>query len=120
MNGLSATLWVALGSALGGVARYWATIAGNRLFGPEFPWSTIAINVTGSLIIGIVAARTPSDATRLFVMVGVCGGFTTFSAFSLQTLSLLQQGAALKALANILVSVLLCVAASWAGWRLAT
>lgn len=120
MSSLLASFWVALGSALGGLSRYWLTIAGNRLMGAEFPWSTIAINVAGSLIIGVVAARTPSEAARLFIMVGVCGGFTTFSAFSLQTLTLLQEGAMLKALANALLSVFLCVAATWAGWRLAT
>ena len=120
MTTLSPYFWVALGSALGGVARYWFTMAGARLFGAEFPWSTIAINVLGSLVIGIVAARTPSDAVRLFVMVGICGGFTTFSAFSLQTLALLQEGHAIKALANVLLSVLLCLAATWAGWRLAS
>jgi CrcB protein len=113
-------LWVALGSAIGGVARYWFTGVGARLMGASFPWGTIVINIVGSLVIGMVAARTPSDATRLFVMVGICGGFTTFSAFSLQTLVLLQEGSPGRALANVLLSVLLCVAATWAGWRLAS
>jgi len=120
MSSLAPYLWVALGSAIGGVARYWATLAANQWLGAAFPWGTILINVSGSLIIGAVAARAPSDAVRLFVMVGICGGFTTFSAFSLQTLVLLQQGAPLRALANVLLSVLLCVLACWAGWRLAS
>jgi CrcB protein len=120
MAALSSYLWVALGSALGGVARYWLTLAADRLVGAGFPWGTIAINVLGSLIIGIVAARSPGYATRLFVMIGICGGFTTFSAFSLQTLALLQEGQPLKALANVMLSVLLCLAATWAGWRLAS
>jgi CrcB protein len=118
MAALSSYFWVALGSALGGVARYWFTMVANRLVGADFPWSTIAINVLGSLVIGMVAARSPSDAARLFVAVGICGGFTTFSAFSLQTLALLQEGQPIKALANVLLSVLLCLAATWAGWRL--
>ena len=120
MSQLLASFWVALGSALGGLSRYWLTIVGNRLLGAEFPWSTIAINVAGSLVIGVFAARSPSETTRLFVMIGLCGGFPTFSAFSLQTLTLLQEGAILKAMANVLLSVFLCVAATWTGWRLAT
>ncbi len=120
MTQLSPYLWVAFGSALGGMARYWFTAVGAQLMGASFPWSTIVINVVGSLVIGAVAARTPSDAVRLFVMVGICGGFTTFSAFSLQTLVLLQEGSPGRAFANVLVSVLLCVAATWAGWRLAS
>jgi fluoride exporter len=120
MTTLSSSVWVALGSALGGVARYWFTTVTNQMVGADFPWSTIAINVLGSLVIGMVAARSPSDAVRLFVMVGICGGFTTFSAFSLQTFALLQEGQPFKALANVLLSVLVCLAATWAGWRLAS
>ena len=119
MNAVLPYFWVALGSAIGGVARYWFTGFGNRLMGADFPWSTIIINIVGSVVIGMVAARAPSDATRLFVMVGICGGFTTFSAFSLQTLTLLQQGEIARALANVLLSVLLCVLACWVGWRIA-
>jgi CrcB protein len=111
-------LWVGLGSALGGMARHWMTIAMIRLAGPEFPWGTILINVSGSFIIGLFASLTgvdgrfevPSDG-RAFVMVGLCGGFTTFSAFSLQTLDLARDGRWGLALANTLLSVLLCLAA---------
>jgi CrcB protein len=120
MTTLSAYFWVALGSALGGVARYWVTMVANRLVSEEFPWGTIAINVLGSLVIGMVAARSPTEAIRLFVIVGICGGFTTFSAFSMQTFALLQEGQPLKALANALLSVLICLAATWVGWRLAS
>jgi CrcB protein len=120
MTTLTSYFWVALGSALGGVARFWLTMITERLVGSGFPWATVTINVLGSLVIGAVAARDPDDIARLFVMTGICGGFTTFSAFSLQTLALLQAGQPLKALANILLSVLLCLAACWAGWRLAS
>lgn len=111
-------LWVGLGSALGGMARHGMTIGMIRLVGPEFPWATILINVAGSFIIGFFATLTgidgrfeaPSDA-RAFVMVGLCGGFTTFSAFSLQTLDLARDGRWGLAAANIALSLLLCLAA---------
>src|SRR4051812_11693009 len=92
---MQAALLVALGSALGGVARYWCSNLAAALFGAAFPWGTLIINVAGSFVIGLFNVislpggriEEPFDA-RLFVMVGVCGGFTTFSSFSLQTLSL--------------------------------
>ncbi len=118
--------WVALGSALGGVARYWCTGLVAARFGDAFPWGTIGINVLGSLVIGFFATLTAIDGrlpvgadARLFVMVGLCGGFTTFSAFSLQTLNLLRDGDWLGAGSNVLFSVLLCLVAVWAGHCLA-
>ena len=94
-------LWIALGGALGTVARYWMTNAVAALTGPMFPWGTILINIIGSFIIGLVAHMTtpvgrvpiPFDM-RAFILVGICGGYTTFSAFSLQTLSLLHVSSA--------------------------
>ncbi len=116
--------WVALGSALGGLARYWLVLATFPLFGPVFPWATVLINVLGSFGIGLFGALTmegrwavPAEI-RAFVMVGLCGGFTTFSAFSLQTLELLQKGRVELALANIGVSVLLCLGAVALGYWL--
>jgi CrcB protein len=116
-------LWVALGSALGGMGRYWVAIAVARLTGPQFPWGTILINVVGSFIIGLVGALTGPGGRlpvppelRIFVMVGFCGGFTTFSSFSLQTLELLRDGRVAEALGNIALSVLLCLAAVAAGY----
>jgi CrcB protein len=116
--------WVALGSALGGLARYWLVLATFPLFGPVFPWATVLINVLGSFVIGLFGALTmegrwavPAEI-RAFVMVGLCGGFTTFSAFSLQTLELLQKGRVELALANIGVSVLLCLGAVALGYWL--
>ena len=118
-------LWVTIGSAIGGLLRYTIT----RLTIPislGVPWGTILINVLGSFVIGYFGTLTlqtgrypASDNMRLFVMVGLCGGFTTFSSFSLQTFDLMRSGAWAKALANVVVSVVLCVAAVGAGHMLA-
>ena len=119
-------LWVALGSALGGVGRFWCSGLVARLAGESFPWGTILVNVAGSLIIGFVATMSGPDGklllgseTRQFIMVGLCGGFTTFSAFSLQTMALMRTGAWLAAAGNVLGSVLLCLLAVWLGYLLA-
>ncbi len=118
--------WVAVGSALGGMARYWCSGVAARTVGQTFPWGTLIVNVLGSFIIGFFATLTgpdgrllaPSNA-RVFVMVGLCGGYTTFSSFSLQTLNLVQDGEWLHAGGNILGSVTLCLVAVWAGHLLA-
>jgi fluoride exporter len=115
-------LWVALGGALGSVARYGCTGLASRWIGATFPWGTLIVNVVGSLLIGFVATLfapdgrvlVPPDA-RAFVTVGVLGGFTTFSAFSLETLNLARGGEWLWAGANVLASVVLCLAAVWLG-----
>ena len=118
----STYLSIALGGALGSVARAWLTVVMLRLTGADFPWGTLLINVTGSLVIGAFAALTTVDSrfaagidTRSFVITGVCGGFTTFSSFSLQTLELLRDGRVGPACANIAASVMLCLAAVAAG-----
>lgn len=123
----TATTWlaVAAGGAIGSLARFWLAAAMTALTGPRFPWGTLLINVVGSAIIGLVSAITfvparlamPPDM-RIFLMVGVCGGFTTFSAFSLQTLELLQAGEVAPAAGYIAGSVVLCIVATWAGWEL--
>jgi fluoride exporter len=120
MNGMS-LLWVALGGAIGSVARALASviIPAGRL-----PWATIVVNITGSLLIGWLVARFAvlnEDNIRAhsFWVVGVCGGFTTFSSFSWQTFEQLQKGHWLAATANIFLSLFLCLAATWLGWRLA-
>jgi CrcB protein len=117
---------VALGSALGGMARYGVGLMAARLWGSGFPWGTLLINVTGSFIIAFFATITlpggnlPAGAgLRVFVMVGLCGGFTTFSSFSLQTLELAQDDAWGAAFANIALSVTLCLLAAAAGHLLA-
>jgi fluoride exporter len=118
-------LAVAAGGALGSLARFWLAAAMAVLTGARFPWGTLLINLTGSAVIGLVAAITlhpPRVAMhpdlRVFLMVGFCGGFTTFSAFSLQTLELLQAGELGPAGGYILGSVLLCLAGVWVGWAL--
>lgn len=115
-------LWIALGSALGGVARYWTSGLVAVRFGETFPLGTLTVNVVGSLIIGFVATLTAPDGrlfvapdVRQFVMIGVLGGFTTFSSFSLQTLSLMQEGEWAKATANAVLSVGVCLVAVWLG-----
>lgn len=115
-------IWIAVGSALGGVLRYGCSGLAARLIGETFPWGTLIVNVTGSFVIGVFFTLTGPDGrllagttARQFVMVGLCGGFTTFSSFSLQTLSLLRDGEILYAGANIAASVLLCMLAVWLG-----
>jgi len=115
-------LWIAVGSAAGGMARFWASGVTARLVGETFPWGTMLVNVVGSFIIGFVATLTAPDGRilmgstmRLAILTGFCGGFTTFSSFSLQTLNLLNDGEYLQAGANIGLSVILCLAAVWAG-----
>ncbi|WP_189050110.1 fluoride efflux transporter CrcB [Aliidongia dinghuensis] len=117
--------WVALGGAIGSMARFWMANVVAVLTGPAFPWGTLGINIIGSFVIGLVASLTgpdgsydvPSDA-RIFLMVGICGGFTTFSSFSLQTLVLLQAGEFLRAGGYILGSVALCLIFVWVGYVL--
>jgi len=118
-------LWVAAGGALGSMARFWMGAAVAALTGPQFPWGTILINILGSFIIGLVAALSGPDSRlavssdmRAFVMVGICGGYTTFSAFSLQTLELARGREWLQAGGNILMSVVLCLIAVWLGYLL--
>jgi CrcB protein len=116
-------LWVALGSALGGVARYGCSSLLARALGETFPWGTLAVNVTGSFVIGFFSALTGPDGrllvapdARTFVTVGVCGGFTTFSSFSLQTLSLMRAGELGAAGLNAGLSLALCLLTVWAGF----
>jgi CrcB protein len=123
---MAAYLWIAVGSALGGMARYWCSGIAARLIGETFPWGTIIVNIVGSFIIGFFATLTGPDGrifadtlTRQFVMIGFCGGYTTFSSFSLQTLALVQDGEWLLASANIALSVIACLLAVWAGYALA-
>jgi CrcB protein len=122
---MMAYLWVAIGGALGSVARFWMNGLVSARVGETFPWGTLSINITGSFIIGILAALTRPElggahraAIIQFCMIGICGGFTTFSSFSLQTLNLLRDGEWLYAAGNILLSVILCMIAVGLGWLL--
>ncbi len=117
---------VALGSIVGGVARYLVSVVFLSKLGDGFPWGTLFVNVTGSFIIGFYAALTGPDGRlfvsprqRQFVMVGICGGYTTFSAFSLETLRLVQSGDIQAASLNLFVSVVGWLTAVWLGHALA-
>jgi fluoride exporter len=120
-------LWVAIGGGFGAAARFLVSGLVARLIGETFPWGTLVINVTGSFLIGFFATLTGPNgrfyvgsSARQFVMTGICGGYTTFSSFSLQTLNLANDGEWLRAGANTVLSVALCLLAVWAGFVAAT
>ena len=120
-------LVIAVGSAIGGMARYFFSGAIMNLAGGTFPYGTMFVNVTGAVIIGFIATATGPDGraivgahTRQFLMVGICGGYTTFSSFSLETLNLIRDGEVIPAAANAIASVVLCIIAVWAGHIAAT
>ncbi|MDW4549768.1 fluoride efflux transporter CrcB [Defluviimonas sp. D31] len=107
-------LQVALGGAIGASARYMTNVAAMRLIGPGFPWGTVAVNVVGSFLMGaLVVFLAHRDGMRLapFLMTGVLGGFTTFSAFSLDALTIWERGQTTLAAAYVLGSVTLSLAA---------
>lgn len=119
-------LLVGLGSALGGMARYAAAGLFARLFGDAFPWGTLFVNVSGSFIIGLVATLTMADGRMLLgdsgrqlAIIGILGGYTTFSVFSLQTLALFHEGEWLRGVANVAFSLVLCLIAVWLGYATA-
>lgn len=121
-----AYLWIGLGSALGGMTRYLCYGLAQQWFGPTFPWGTLLVNVAGCGFIGVFATLTAPDGRllmgtlpRQFVMVGICGGFTTFSSFSLETLNLVRDGEWSLAAGNIAASLLCCLGAVWGGHMLA-
>lgn len=122
-----AYLWIALGSALGGAARYWCYGVMARLLGETFPWGTLTVNILGCSFIGFFATMTGTEGrilvgvpVRQFVMPGICGGFTTFSTFSLETLSLARDGEWPKATVNVVASVLFCLVGVWLGHTVAS
>ena len=118
-------LLVAIGGALGTMARFWFAATMTILTGPAFPWGTLIINVVGSFTIGVLGnfardgavPHIPPDIA-VFTMVGICGGFTTFSSFSLQTLDLVRGGKFVHAGAYIISSVVLCLTFVWLGAKL--
>jgi CrcB protein len=119
-------VWVALGGALGSVARFAVGGLTARLAGTAFPWGTLLVNTTGSFAIGVLAGLLTADGraivtgdARAFLMVGVLGGFTTFSSFSLETLELARRGAWGAAAGNASASFGLCLLAVWAGYLVA-
>lgn len=115
-------LYIALGGGLGSVARYAVSGTVARGVSEVFPWGTLTANVSGCFIIGLFAMLTGPDGrvlvppdVRQFFMVGVCGGYTTFSSFSLQTLALARDGDFPRASGNVLVSVIFCLVGVWLG-----
>jgi CrcB protein len=127
LNSIVIYLWIALGSGVGGVLRYVLTLWMIRTAGPAFPWGTLLVNILGCTFMGWFATMTGADGrllvstrTRQFVMIGICGGFTTFSSFSLETLNLLREGEAGRALAYVALSVGICLLGVWGGHWLAT
>lgn len=119
-------LLIAIGGALGSVARYWVSGFVAQRAGEFFPLGTLVVNVSGSLVIGFFATMTDPEgrfltnpAFRQFVMIGICGGYTTFSSFSLQTLNLARNGEWFAAGANAVLSLVACLFAVWLGHVLA-
>ncbi len=115
-------VWVAIGSGLGGAARYWVSGFVAARWGEAFPRGTLVVNISGSFLIGLIAALGDPDSrlwihptTRQFLMLGILGGYTTFSSFSLQTLNLMREGEWLLAGLNVLASVVWCLIAVWLG-----
>ena len=115
-------LYIALGGAIGSVARYAVAGAIARGVDEVFPWGTLIVNITGCFVIGLFAALTApggrvaaSQDARLFFMVGICGGYTTFSSFSLQTLMLARNDDMARASANVAASVIFCLVGVWLG-----
>jgi fluoride exporter len=119
-------LWIFVGGGLGSLARWWASGFVAERLGETFPWGTLLVNVSGSFVIGLFATLTGPEGRllapasfRQFFMLGICGGYTTFSSFSLQTLNLADDGEWFRAGANAVLSVVLCLLGVWLGHALA-
>lgn len=113
-------LAIAGGGALGALARFFVSNGVYRVLGRDFPWGTLGVNLLGSFAMGLLFVlllerSLLAPELRAAVMIGFLGSFTTFSTFSLETLTLVEQGEMLSALANVVVSVVVCIAACWAG-----
>ncbi|MCK5647630.1 MAG: fluoride efflux transporter CrcB [Gammaproteobacteria bacterium] len=115
---------IAAGGALGAIMRFWVSGGIYAWLGRDFPYGTMSVNLIGSFLIGITFILLTERLTfgtevRAFILIGFLGAFTTFSTFSLETLFLLQEGLLIKAAGNILLSVFLCIIATWSGIMLA-
>jgi len=121
---MSQVLAIAIGGAFGSVLRYGTSTWVYALVGRGFPYGTLVVNVLGSLAMGVLSVLLverlgASAVVRAGVLIGVLGGFTTFSSFSIETLNLIEQGALAKAAGNMAASLILCVGATWLGVILA-
>ncbi len=117
---MKALIFIAIGGAAGAVLRYGASLSVYSLLGKGFPYGTLFVNVSGSLLMGLLSVImlerfNIGPEWRAAVLVGVLGSFTTFSTFSIETLNLLEQGDVMRAMTNIVLSVLVCLAAVWFG-----
>ncbi|MFC1589306.1 fluoride efflux transporter CrcB [Pseudomonadota bacterium] len=113
-------LFIACGGAIGAVLRYGASLGVYGLLGRGFPYGTLFVNVTGSLLMGVLSILmlerfNVGPEWRAAILVGLLGSFTTFSTFSMETLNLLEQGDMMRAMANVAFSVIVCLAAVWLG-----
>lgn len=117
---MKALIFIAMGGAIGAVLRYGASLSVYSFMGRGFPYGTLFVNVTGSLLMGLLSVMmlerfNTGPEWRAAVLVGVLGSFTTFSTFSIETLNLLEQGDLMRAATNIVLSVLVCLVAVWFG-----
>ena len=117
---MTQTLAIAAGGAIGALFRFWVSTGVYAMLGRGFPYGTLAVNVIGSFLMGFLFVvlnerMVASPELRAALLIGLLGAFTTFSTFSMETLNLIEQAAYTKALANMILSVLLCVAAAWVG-----
>ena len=117
---MKALIFIAMGGAIGAVLRYGASLGVYSFMGRGFPYGTLFVNVTGSLLMGLLSVMmlerfNIGPEWRAAVLVGVLGSFTTFSTFSIETLNLLEQGDVMRAVTNIVLSVLVCLVAVWFG-----
>jgi len=118
-------LAIALAGAFGAVARYGLSGVVQRFAGPRFPLGTLTVNVLGCFLLGLLATYSLdrwsiSPTTRTALLIGFLGAFTTFSTFSYETLALMREGAVWRAALNVLLSVVVCLAACWAGVTVAS
>ena len=116
-------LAIAGGGAIGALLRYWVSTGVYALAGRNFPYGTLAVNVLGSMLMGLlfvllIERMADNSIWRAALLVGLLGAFTTFSTFSIETLNLMEEGAYTRALLNMLLSVVLCIAAAWLGVKL--
>lgn len=114
-------LLIFVGAGCGGVLRYWVSNLSYWLLGRQFPYGTLIVNVSGCFLMGLLFVlfierfNGIGPPLRSLLLIGLLGGYTTFSSFSIETLSLFENGALLSAIANILLSIILCLAATWLG-----